>query len=168
MTTTSAAVRICLALAVASGGCTGGGEQEVTQPVNGKVQHHDPEDLHRNPGYSQAVAVTGNVTTIYVGGQNAVDASGTLVGKDDIGTQSEQVIRNLEIALADAGATIHHVIKWNVYIVQGQSPVPGFEAFQRAWGNRLNPPIVTVAFVAGLADPDYLVEVEAVAVVPQE
>lgn len=117
MKPTSAAVPICLALAVASGGCTGGGEQEVTRTVNGKVQHHDPEALHRNPGYSQAVAVTGKVTTTYIGGQNAVDASGSLVGKDDIATQSEQVIRNLEIALADAGATIQHVIKWNVYIV---------------------------------------------------
>jgi enamine deaminase RidA (YjgF/YER057c/UK114 family) len=169
--TTSAAARVCLtvAIAVPCGGCAGDGEQqEVTRAMQASVRHHNPEGLHRNPGYSQAVAVTGNVTTIYVGGQNAVDASGEIVGRGDIGVQAEQVIRNVETALADAGATIQHVIKWNVYILHGSSPVPGFEAFQRAWGDRPNPPLVTVAFVAGLADPDYLVEIEAVAVVPQE
>ena len=44
----------------------------------------------------------------------------------------------------------------------------GFEAFQRAWGHRSNPPIVTVAIVVGLAHPDFLVEIDAIAVVPQD
>ncbi len=136
--------------------------------MKGIVRYHNPQDLHRSPGYSEAISVTGSVTTIYVGGQNAVDASGELVGKDDIGAQSEQVLQNLQVALADAGAEIQHVVKWNIYIVQGQSPTPGFEAFQRAWGSNPNPPIVTVAFVAGLADPDYLVEIDAVAVLPHK
>jgi enamine deaminase RidA (YjgF/YER057c/UK114 family) len=63
---------------------------------------------------------------------------------------------------------LEHVVKWNVYIVQGQSPQPGFEVFRRVWGDRPNPPTITVLFVGGLANPDFLVEIDAIAVVPQE
>lgn len=130
------------------------------------VQHLNPEGLHKNPAYSQAVATTGNVKTVYVGGQNSVDAQGNVVGKGDLKAQSAQAIRNVQTALSAGGARLEHVIKWNVYIVQGQPLAPGFEAFQSAWGNRPNPPAVSVMFVAGLAHPDFLVEIDAIAAVP--
>jgi enamine deaminase RidA (YjgF/YER057c/UK114 family) len=133
----------------------------------GRVRHLNPEGLHRNPAYSQAVVVSGNVKTVYVGGQNGVDASGSVVGRADIGAQSERAFRNLEIALAAGGAKLEHVVKWNVCVVQGQSPVPGLEAFRRVWGDRPNPPAITVLFVAGLAHPEFLVEIDAIAVVPE-
>lgn len=135
--------------------------------MKGSVQHLNPDGLHKNPAYIQAVVVAGNVKTVYVGGQNAVDASGKIVGKGDINAQTEQVLKNLETALAVGGAKLEHVVKWNVYIVQGQSPLPGFEAFRRVWGDRPNPPTITVLFAAGLAHPDFLVEIDAIAVVPQ-
>ena len=134
--------------------------------MTGRVDHLNPTGLHKHPAYSQAIAVTGNVKTVYVGGQNAVDASGAIVGGGDIGAQSEQVFKNVEIALAAGGAKLEHVVKWNVYVVQGQSPLPGLEAFRRAWGERPNPPTITVVFVAGLANPEFLVEIDAIAVVP--
>ena len=52
--------------------------------------------------------------------------------------------------------------------MQGQPPQPAFEVFQRVWGNRPNPPLITLLFVSELAHPDYLMEIEAVAVVPEE
>jgi enamine deaminase RidA (YjgF/YER057c/UK114 family) len=104
---------------------------------------------------------------VYVGGQDAVDASGAIIGKGDLKAQTEQVLKNIQAALAAAGAQPEHVIKWNIYVVQGQSLSAGFEAFQRVWGNPPNPPVVTMAFVAGLAHPDFLVEMDAIAVVPQ-
>jgi enamine deaminase RidA (YjgF/YER057c/UK114 family) len=55
----------------------------------------------------------------------------------------------------------------NLYVVQGQSLQAGFEVFQRMWGSRPNPPAVSVLFVAGLAHPDFLAEMDAIAVVPQ-
>jgi enamine deaminase RidA (YjgF/YER057c/UK114 family) len=136
--------------------------------VKGTVQHLNPDGLHKNPAYSQAVRVAGNVATVYVGGQNAVDAKGKLVGKGDLKAQTLQVLRNVEIALADGGGELAHVICWNVHIVQGQEIQPGLEAFQEVWGKRPNPPTVTVVFVAGLGNPDYLVEIDAVAAVPIE
>jgi enamine deaminase RidA (YjgF/YER057c/UK114 family) len=130
------------------------------------VQHLNPEELSHNPAFTNVVAVHGPATTVYVGGQNAVTASGEIVGKDDIAAQTAQVLRNLEIALAAAGAGLEHVIKWNLFVVEGQPLQPGFEVFQRVWGSRPNPPVITAAFVSALAHPDFLVELDAVAVVP--
>lgn len=104
---------------------------------------------------------------VYVGGQDAVDASGAIVGKGDFKAQTEQILKNIQAALAAAGAQLEHVIKWNLYVVQGQSLETGFEVFQRVWGNRPNPPAISVMFIAGLAHPDFLAEMDAIAVVPQ-
>jgi enamine deaminase RidA (YjgF/YER057c/UK114 family) len=134
----------------------------------GVVQHINPEGLSKNPAFTNVVAVTGAVKTVYIGGQDAVDASGKIVGKGDIKAQTEQAFTNLQIALAAAGAALEHVVKWNIYVVQGQSLQPGFEVFQRIWGGRPNPPAITMMFVAGLANPDFLLELDAVAVVPLE
>jgi enamine deaminase RidA (YjgF/YER057c/UK114 family) len=136
--------------------------------MRGSVEHLNPDGLHKNPAYSQAVVATGDVQTVYVGGQNAVDTAGNVVGRDDIKVQAEQIFVNLETALAAAGARLDHVVKWNIYVVQGQPPRPAFEVFQRVWGNRPDPPLITLLFVSGLAQPDYLMEIDAVAVVPEQ
>jgi len=135
--------------------------------MSGNVQHLNPEGLHQNPAYSQVVSVSGRVKTVYVGGQNAVDVHGQIVGEGDLKAQTEQVFRNLEIALSSAGARLEHVIKWNIYIVQGQDIRSGFGVFQQVWGQRPNPPLITGMFVASLANPSFLVELEAVAVLPE-
>jgi enamine deaminase RidA (YjgF/YER057c/UK114 family) len=134
----------------------------------GSVQHFNPDGLTKNPAFTNVVVVTGAAKTIYIGGQDAVDKSGKIVGKGDIKAQAEQVFENLQTALAAAGAGLEHVVKWNIYIVQGQPLQPGLEVFQRVWGRRPNPPTITGLYVAGLANPDYLLEIDAVAVVPLE
>jgi enamine deaminase RidA (YjgF/YER057c/UK114 family) len=139
----------------------------MTNSTGDQVQHINPDDLSKNPAFTQVVAVTGPVRTIYLGGQDAVDASGKIVGKGNIEQQAEQVLRNLQSALKAGGADLEHIIKWNVYLVQGQPLQPAFEAFQHIWGRRPNPPAITVMFVAGLANPDFLVEMDAIAVVPE-
>ena len=133
----------------------------------GHVEHLYPERLPRNPAFTNVIAVSGAVKTVYIGGQNAIDASGAIVGQGDIAAQTEQILANVQACLAAAGAGLEHVVKWNVLIVQGQPLLPGFEVFQRVWGGRPNPPAITSAFVAGLAHPDFLVEIDAVAIVPQ-
>ena len=132
----------------------------------GRVEHLYPESLPRNPAFTNVVAVSGAVKTVYIGGQDAIDASGAIVGKGDIAAQTEQILANVQACLAAAGAGLEHIVKWNVLIVQGQPLLPGFEVFQRVWGARPNPPTITSAFVAGLAHPDFLAEIDAVAVVP--
>lgn len=142
-------------------------QKSESATLKGQVQFINPPTLHNNPAFTNVVTVTGPAKTVYVGGQNAVDASGMIVGKGDIKKQTEQMLTNIQNALAAAGADLQHVIKWNLYVVQGQSMQDGFEVFQRIWGNRSNPPAITVAIVAGLAHPDFLAEMEAVAVIPE-
>jgi enamine deaminase RidA (YjgF/YER057c/UK114 family) len=141
------------------------------QPDNaslaGFVQYINPDDLPKNPAYTNVIVVSGSVKTIYIGAQGAFDAStGTIVGEGDIGAQSQQVMKNIQAALAAAGAGLEHIIKWNIYLTQGQPLQPGVEAFQRIWGNRPNPPINTVMYVSELVPSDFLVCIDAIAVVP--
>jgi len=138
-----------------------------TGSLKGQVQYLNPDSLNKNPAFTNVVVVTGPVRTVYIGGQDAVDASGTIIGKGDFKAQTEQVMKNIQAALAAGGAQLEHVIKWNLYVVHGQSLQAGFEVFQRVWGRRPNPPAITMAFVAELAHPDFLLEIEAIAVVPQ-
>jgi enamine deaminase RidA (YjgF/YER057c/UK114 family) len=133
----------------------------------GHVQYMNPDTLNKNPAFSNVIIVSGSVRTVYVGGQDAVDGSGTIIGKGDLKAQTEQVLKNIQAALSAGGAQLEHVIKWNLYVVQGQPLQAGFEVFQRVWGRRPNPPAISMAFVAGLANPDFLVEMDAVAVVPE-
>ena len=131
------------------------------------VRYINPDSLNKNPAFTNVVVVEGNVRTVHIGGQDAINASGEIVGKGDIVAQVEQILANLRAALAAGGAGPEHIIKWNIYIVEGQSLQAGFAAFQNAWPEVPNPPAITGVIVSALAHPDYLVEMDAVAVVPQ-
>ncbi|WP_371371944.1 RidA family protein [Sporomusa aerivorans] len=129
-----------------------------------KIAYINPANMMTPRGFSQVVTVYGNHKTIYVGGQDAVDETGNTVGKGSLKLQTDQVLVNIEKALTAAGAGLENVVKWNVYLVQGQNPQAGFEVFRERWGNRQDPPALTVLFVAGLANPEWLIEIDAIAV----
>jgi enamine deaminase RidA (YjgF/YER057c/UK114 family) len=131
------------------------------------IEYINPEGMATPRGYSHAIAVRGDHTTIYVGGQNAVDKKGTVTGKGDMKAQAEQALSNVETVLDAAGATLRNVVKFNIYLVQGQNPQEGFVVFQKKWGNYPNFPTITVLFVSGLGNPDWLIEIDAVAVIPE-
>lgn len=140
----------------------------TTTAQPGQVELLSPDGLVKNPAFSNVAVVSGHVRTIYVGGQDAVTADGKIVGKGDLAAQTTQVLANIETALAAASAGPEHVVKWNLFVVEGQDLRGGFEAFRRAWGDRTSPPpLITGAFVSGLAHPDFLVEMEAIAIVPE-
>ncbi len=132
-----------------------------------KVEYINPEGLNNNPAFTNVVTVSGAVKTVYVGGQDSIDASHQIVGKGDLKAQVEQVLKNLETALAAGGAKLEHVIKWNIYLVQGQSLQEGYAAFQQVAPKMPQPPTISMVFVAGLANPDFLIEMDAIAVVPE-
>lgn len=129
------------------------------------IQYINPEGLMKSPAFSQVVTTQGNGKTIYIGGQNAVNDKGELVGKGDLGVQTEQVMQNLQIAIEACGATFENLVKLTIFIVQGQNIMQGFQASQKYLGHVKNPPAITGLFVSALARPEYLVEVEAVAFV---
>jgi enamine deaminase RidA (YjgF/YER057c/UK114 family) len=131
----------------------------------GRVEHINPDGLNVNPAFSQVVTVTGPVKTVYIGAQNSVDGNRNIVGKGDIAAQTEQILKNIDICLKAAGASKEHLISWNIYVAQGQDMRPAFEAGMRWWGDKDKPPLNNVMFVSGFG-PDFLILIDAIAVVP--
>jgi enamine deaminase RidA (YjgF/YER057c/UK114 family) len=112
-----------------------------------------------------AVVTSGNL--VYIAGQVALDASGNLVGKDDFRAQVEQVFKNLKAAVEAARGNFHDVIKLNFYCVDSVDPsqVPLVREVRDKYVNTQNPPTSTFVVVRRLVRPEWLIEVEAVAVV---
>jgi enamine deaminase RidA (YjgF/YER057c/UK114 family) len=127
------------------------------------ARHINPEGLHRSPAFSQAVVVEQPAKTIYIGGQNGVDANGELVGPT-LKAQATRAFRNLETILASEGGSLANIVHWRIAAVEGTSFDEGIAAFQEVWNRADPPPAITVHFVAALA-PGALVEIDAVAVV---
>jgi enamine deaminase RidA (YjgF/YER057c/UK114 family) len=122
-----------------------------------------PEGLVRSPAFSHVAVVPPGATTIYVGGQNAVTADDTLVGGDDIAAQTGRVMRNLHVALAAAGATVHDVVMMTIVLVDGADLAAAYPVAAAAMAGAA-PPVVVMR-VAGLVVPGALVEVSAIAAV---
>lgn len=133
----------------------------------GNIEYINPENMSKPRGYSHAISVKWGQETVYIGGQNAIDENGFVVGKGDLKKQTEQVLRNIEIILEESEAKLENVVKFNIYLVQGQNLKDGFEVFQKMWGDIQNFPTVTVLFIAGLGDPDWLIEIDAIAIIPE-
>jgi enamine deaminase RidA (YjgF/YER057c/UK114 family) len=125
-------------------------------------QHLNPDDLSPPPGgiYSHVV-VAGQ--TVYVSGQLARDGTGNLVGEGDAAVQYAQVWRNLLAALASAGAKPDDLVKTTTYVA-GAAHLAAVREARVALG-LTDPPASTMIVVAGLADPRFLVEVDAIAVI---
>lgn len=125
--------------------------------------HLNPPTLHSNPAFSQVVVVESPSKTIYVGGQNAVSVDGEIVGTT-LAEQTTKTIENVTAALEAAGATWSDVVRLGIHVVQGHDLREGFEAFMQTGVMPDPPPVITGMFVAALAAPGFLVEIDAVAV----
>jgi enamine deaminase RidA (YjgF/YER057c/UK114 family) len=135
--------------------------------MSNQTQHINPSGLMTSPAFTQVVTTEGKGKTIYIGGQNAVTVNRELTGKGDLAAQTTQVMQNIQTALEACGAGFEHVVKMSIYMVQGQDARKGFLAAQ-PFLTAANPPAITGVFVAGLTNPDYLVEVDVVAFLPEE
>ena len=122
-----------------------------------------PNTMPKSVGYSQVATVTGG-TIVFISGQVALDKSGNVVGKDDFKAQLEQVFENLKAAVEAAGGTFDDIIKLNSYVVD-MSHLADFREVRDKYVNVKNPPASTAVQVPRLFRPEFLVEVEAVAVV---
>lgn len=131
--------------------------------MNADIEFLNPDELLKNPAFSQIAITKGSGSTIYIGGQNAITKDLEIIGKGDIALQTEYILKNIEVALKASGASLDDLFKLTIYIVQGQDVRKGFEGAQGFLKKLSNPPVISGIVVAGLANPDYLVEIEAVA-----
>jgi enamine deaminase RidA (YjgF/YER057c/UK114 family) len=124
-------------------------------------QYLNPEGMSRPRGYTQAVKV-GN--TVYIAGQVSAGPDGNVVGKGDPEAQARQVWRNIEAAVKSAGGTLQNVVKTTTYVTSINYAAAVRKVREELYQSS-NPPTSTLLVVAGLASPDYMVEIEAIAVV---
>ena len=126
-----------------------------------RMEHYvRPDGMPPVNGYSHAVAFQGRL--VAVSGQVPLDADGRLVGRGDPEAQARQVFANLEAALAAAGATMDHVVKLTVFLTD----MADLAAFRKARDEFIRadtPPASSLVRVSGLVNPEFRIEVEALA-----
>ena len=124
------------------------------------LRHIQPDSIHPTPGYTHVVAGGGVVA---LSGQVALDREGRLVGQGDVAAQAAQVFENLVAGLAAVGAGLSDVLRLNTYITDAQFIAPFREVRDRILPSPQ--PASTLVVVSALADPEWLIEIEAIAMV---
>jgi 2-iminobutanoate/2-iminopropanoate deaminase len=133
-----------------------------------KIERFQPAGMNvrmsaGKPSYSHVVTVSGAGKIVYTAGQLARDIDGNCVGKGDMRAQMEQTFKNLDACLKAVGATWSDVVKTNTFVTD-------FDEFQKCGDIRMRyfgvaSPTSTTVQISRLAGPDFMVEIELVAVV---
>jgi len=115
-------------------------------------------------GFSQVVIATGR-KMVFISGQTAWDARKNIVGGDSVLEQARQAFRNLETAMEAAGGTLKDVVALRIYVVdyQAESGTAVGTALRESFSQG-TPPASTWVGVSALAAPEFLIEIEATAV----
>ena len=125
----------------------------------------NPKSLHTPfSTYSHGIKVDGAQQIIFCAGQVAGDKDGNIIGKGDFWAQGHQVMANLRDVLAEGGAGFANIVKATIFVVGQEHAQPGRDLCGQYF-DKDNPPANTLVVCQGLADPDFLVEVQAIAVV---
>ena len=128
------------------------------------LEHLKPDGLVNYSTFTQVVAASGS-KTIYVSGQVAWDSEGGIVGVGDFAAQARKAYENLVIALEAAGATPGDVAKTNVYIVNYEPSMGrALNEARKAAFEGVTAPASTLIGVQALAAPEFMIEIEAIAV----
>jgi enamine deaminase RidA (YjgF/YER057c/UK114 family) len=132
---------------------------ERTQPAGVNVRMQQGK-----PAYSHVVTVNGPGKTVYIAGQLARDLAGNIVGPGDMRAQLEQTFTNLDACLKAAGASWADVVKTNTYVTDYEAFAACSDIRMRYFG--VASPTSTTIQISRLAQPEAMVEIEMIAVVP--
>jgi len=133
--------------------------------LSAQVRIQNPSTLHKPNGYSHVAEVTGE-KMVFIAGQVGVDPAGASVEGFD--AQVKQVFENLKAAVESAGGKFTDIVKLNYFVDGGRvtrEQLPALRAIRDKYVNTAQPPVSTLVFVKELARAEWLIEVEAVAVV---
>jgi enamine deaminase RidA (YjgF/YER057c/UK114 family) len=129
------------------------------------VRYSNPPGMSSPPTYSHVVEVNGPHRTVYLAGQTGVDATGKPA--QGFRAQAVQVFENIKTALASVGGGFEHVVKLNSYLTNIEANAAEFREVRASYfPNRSALPASTLLQVPRLANPNYLLEVEVIAVLP--
>ena len=119
-----------------------------------------PNSVHSTLGIGYSHAARAG-ETIYLAGQIALDRDGNLVGAGDIEAQTAQAYQNIGAILSELGGSLDDIVKMTTFLTRRED----LDGFRRARNRVFSDPFPpnTLLFISGLAQPDYLVEIEAIA-----
>jgi reactive intermediate/imine deaminase len=123
-----------------------------------------PKTLHRPFGYAHAIQID---NTIYISGQIPLDQELNVVGKDDIAVQTERVYENLKKVVEDAGGSMSNIVMLNIYCTDIEAYDKKTRHLRKKYFGDYYPAITAVE-VKRLYRPDFMIEVEAIAVLDSQ
>ena len=126
----------------------------------------NPATMPPSKGYTQVVEVPAGHRLIFLSGQVPLDSTGALRGGADFRAQATQVFENLRAGLAAAGARFEHVVKLSFYVLD-VAHLPVLREVRDQYVNAAAPPASTLVQVSRLYRDDVLLEVEAIAAIPE-
>jgi len=152
---------VAAAVTIAAAGTAG--EAHAQAPSN--LRFFNPPGMSKPPTYSHVVEVNGPNRTIYLAGQTGVDANGKVA--EGIRAQTVQVMENIKMALASVGGGFEHIVKLTSYLTNLEANGAEFREVRGSYfPNKDALPASTLLQISRLANPAYLVEVEAIAILP--
>ena len=130
-----------------------------------KTQITSPRLAPPNGHFSQATAIEAKGRLVFISGMTARTRDGTVAGIGDVSVQTRQVCENLKAAVEAAGGTLADICRVDVYVRN----IEHFSAIHKVRSEYFaNPlPASTMVEVAKMVSPDYLIEISAIAVIPQ-
>ena len=152
---------VAAAVTIAAAGAAG--EAHAQTPSN--LRFFNPPGMSKPPTYSHVVEVNGPNRTIYLAGQTGVDANGKVA--EGFRPQAVQVMENIKMALASVGGGFEHIVKLTSYLTNLEANGAEFREVRGSYfPNKDALPASTLLQISRLANPAYLVEVEAIAILP--
>ncbi len=127
------------------------------------VERSNPTALANPAGYSHVVK---DGKTVYVAGQVARNSEGKTVGVGDFSAQAEQVFKNIQGALESVGSDMSRIMKLNVFMTHRED-IPAYRVARPKFVPDDALPVSTLILCSGLADPDFRIEVEVIATIPE-
>ena len=127
--------------------------------MNHRTNYSSGTTWEDKAGYSRAVKVGGHIE---VSGTVAAREDGTVVGHDDAYEQTKFILQKIENVLKKAGASLHHVVRTRMFVTD----ISRFEEYAKAHGEVFSSirPCTSMIEVKGLVAPEYLIEIEATAI----
>ena len=128
-----------------------------------KIEPYCPPTVYKAAGYSQGIKVTGAQTILFLAGQVSYDKDGNPKNKGDFKAQARECFECIKRLVEAAGGTVKNVVKLNTYILDVANRPAYREARKEIFGD--HEPASTMVQISALASPDYLIEIEAIAVI---
>jgi len=129
-----------------------------------KIEQYAARGVYDPPIYSQAVKVTGGETILYLSGQVAYDESGGVAHPGDFKAQARAALQAVKAQVEAGGGTMANIVKVNTYLTDIRHRADYGPIREEFFGKNQKMPASTLVAVAALALPEFLIEIEAIAV----